>query len=122
MFRIETDKSSRLVRVEVFGFWQPQDIADFIQQEQAAVRSLNVPAGSHRLLVDVRNMKIQSQQVIEGLRHVSDTAVLKAARFAFIVSPGLIRQQVKRAVAGRTIGVFDDEPSALAYLKTDTLN
>lgn len=116
MFTITTDKPRRLVRVTVSGFWQLEDVADFYRQEQDAVRSLGVAPGRHRLLVDVRAMKIQSQAVVEALQRVSDTAALKAERFAFLIAPGLIMQQVRRAVADREIGVFEDERAALDYI------
>ena len=67
-------------------------------------------------LNDVRDIKIQSQKMVDAFRAMLSDPVYRSRRLAFIVGPTLTRTQLSRAIAGRNARCFDDSWAAEAWL------
>lgn len=113
---ISVDPARLLVTLRLAGFLTPDDVARIAAEEQAAVRALRVPSGTHRFLIDVRALDVQTSDVVALVQHTTDTIPIKPRRLAIIVRYGLNSIQARRMIGDREIGLFDNEAEALAYL------
>lgn len=117
-YAISVDRERLLVTLRLTGFLTPADVERIAAEEQAIVRSLGVPSGTHRFLIDSRALDAQSADVIALVQHTTDTVQLKPGRFAVLARYGLNSIQTRRMVGDREIGIFDNEEEAIAYLMT----
>ena len=100
-YAFEVDPSRDIIRLKMSGFFSPQDLPGFLEARRAAHARLTCPANAHLTLNDVRDLKIQSQEMVEAFGQMLSNCSYHARRLAFVVKPGLIRTQVVRALAGR---------------------
>ena len=112
MYNIVVDHRRALVRVD-FGdvLWTEAMFGRFRSDSIAAVQSLGVGAGQHRVLMDVRKAVTQAKNVIEAIQLF--TARSTASRIAFVLGTrsALAALQVRDGVR-----VFDDLAAAEAWL------
>jgi hypothetical protein len=113
---ISVDPARLLVVLRLAGFLTPDDIQRIAIEEQAAVRTLGVPSGTHNFLIDARALDAQTADVVAFVQHTTDTVLLKPRRLAIIARFGLNRMQARRMIGDREIGLFEDEDEAFAYL------
>lgn len=113
---IAVDPARLLVTLRLAGFMTPDDVQRIAAEEQAAVRTLGVPSGTHNFLVDARALDTQAADVVALVQHTTDTVPLKPRRLAIIARYGLNKMQARRMIGDREIGLFDSEEEALAYL------
>jgi len=104
-----------LVTLRLAGFLTPGDVQRIAAEEQAAVRTLGVPSGTHNFLIDARALDIQAADVAL-VQHMTDVVPLKPRRLAIVARSGLSKIQSRRMIGDRQIGLFDTEDEALAYL------
>lgn len=115
-YAITVDPARLLVTLRLAGFLTPDDVRRIAAEEQAAVKTLGVPSGTHRFLIDSRALDAQAADVIELVQQTTDTIPLKPARLAILARYGLNRMQTRRMIGERGIGLFDEEDAALAWL------
>lgn len=113
---ISVDRKRSLVILRLAGFLAPADVQRISAEEQAAVRSLGVPAGTHNFLIDARALDAQSADVVAMIQHTTDMVLIKPRRLAIVARYGLNKIQARRMIGEREIGLFDSEEEALAYL------
>jgi hypothetical protein len=98
------------------GFFEAPDIAKFLEHRAAAHTRLTCPPNAHLTLVDISGMQIQSQDSVEGFRHLLADQSFHARRLAFVMTSSLIRGQIARAIETRAVRFFGDTESAETWL------
>jgi hypothetical protein len=118
--QIRVDLQSRLLHLQLEGFFDEPAIANFMIDREKAYAQLG-SAGDHLTLCDVSKCAIQSQQSFERFRALLMERSRWGKRMAFIVPEGsLAAMQVTRLIAQRPdLQVFGDVPSALAWLRLE---
>lgn len=115
-YSITVDPGRDLVRIRMAGFFAPEDIAAFVQARNAAHAQLTCAPNQHVTINDIRDMKIQPQQSVDGFRAILADPRYRSRKLAFVVSATLARTQVMRALDRREARCFDDTWSAEAWL------
>ena len=115
-FSIEAEPQRDLIRIRMGGFFAPADIAAFLEARTAAHRELRCGPNQHMTINDIRDMKIQSQEVVDMFRDLLAAPAYRSRRLAFIVSPTLARTQLARTITGRNAQCFEDFWSAESWL------
>lgn len=115
-FSIQTDVPRNLLRVHVSGFFSVEDVARYHAAVDQASIELGGAPSRQRMLCDVTDMRIQSQDVVSAFQGVMADPKYRGRRVAFVVATSLARMQVQRVIGERTALLFDNEPSALAWL------
>jgi hypothetical protein len=115
-FSIDVDASQSLVRIVMSGFFAMEDIVRFVAARDQAHHLLNCAPNAHVTLVDIRGMKIQSQDSVESFKHVLNNPKFASRRLAIVVAQSLARMQIKRAASDRDAYYFDSIEGAEAWL------
>lgn len=115
-YSIEVEPSRDLVRIRMGGFFALEDIEGFLEVRRVAHRDLNCGPNRHVTLNDIRDMKIQSQEIVDAFREMLADPAYRSRRLAFVASPTLARTQLGRALASRDARCFEDFWSAEAWL------
>jgi hypothetical protein len=115
-FSFQVDPSCDLVRIRMGGFFTIEDIEAFLAARHEAHKQLTCPRNAHVSLNDIRDMKIQSQEIVDAFRAMLAAPDYRSRRLAFIVSPTLARTQVMRALDRREARCFEDPWRAEAWL------
>jgi hypothetical protein len=112
--KVETEQS--IVRIAMSGFFQPSDVSLFVDARNTEHRQLRCPPNGHLTLVDIRGMKIQSQESVRAFAEILSDPIYASRKIAFVVETSLARMQLKRAAAGRDGGFFDSPKEAEIWL------
>jgi hypothetical protein len=115
-FSFQVDPSRHLVRIRMGGFFTLDDIGAFLAARHEAHKQLTCARNQHVTLNDIRDMKIQSQEIVDAFRAMLAAPDYRSRRLAFIVSPTLARTQVMRALDRREAQCFEDTWRAEAWL------
>ena len=115
-FRIEIDRARGLVRITMSGFYEPEDIAAFVEARKKAHAELGLPANAHMTLNDVREMKVQSQDTVRAFQAMLTAPEYRSRKLAFVVDRNLAAMQLERTLVARDAEIFTDIPSAERYL------
>ncbi len=98
------------------GLFTPGHIDAFLAARQQAHDALGCAPNQHLTLNDLRDMKIQSQEVVAAFRAMLADPALRSRRLAFVAAPTLARGQLMRALAGRDARCFEQVEDAEAWL------
>ena len=115
-FSVEAEPSQDLIRIRMGGFFTQGDMLAFLAARRDAHSKLRCAVNQHVTLNDLRDMKIQSQEMVDAFRAVLADPLYRSRRLAFVVSPTLARTQVVRALANRQARIFEDFWSAESWL------
>lgn len=115
-YSIEVEPNRDLVRIRMGGFFSAEDIEGFLEVRRVAHRDLRCGPNQHLTINDIRDMKIQSQEMVDAFRDLLADPLYRSRRLAFVVGPTLARTQVVRALANRSARIFEDFWSAEAWL------
>lgn len=118
-YAINADPLRDLIRIRMAGFFTSDDVAGFVAARNAAHAELRCGRNQHVTLNDVRDMKIQSQDMVDAFRAMLSDPLYRSRRLAFLVGPTLTRTQLMRAIAGRDARCFEDSWAAEAWLQGD---
>ncbi|MBX3565699.1 MAG: STAS/SEC14 domain-containing protein [Sphingomonas sp.] len=118
-FSVEADPSRDLIRIRMAGFFTQADILAFLAARRDAHARLHCGANQHLTLNDVRDMKIQSQEMVDAFRAVLADPLYRSRRLAFVIGPTLARTQLQRALDARNARCFEDVWAAEAWLRLD---
>jgi hypothetical protein len=66
IFKIEADPVTNLVRHYLAGFFEAADVERYVAARDAAHAKLTCGPHAHVTLVDVRDMKIQPQEIVQA--------------------------------------------------------
>lgn len=109
---ISVDPTLDLVRIRLAGFFTEDTVARFLEDRRVAFKQLRCGRNQHMTLTDVREMSIQSQDVVQSFAEMLSDPLYRSRRLAFIVASTLARTQLKRAVGDRDAEVFLDPVAA----------
>ena len=115
-FRIEIDRAHGLVRITMAGFYEPEDIAAFIEARAKAHAELGLPRNAHMTLNDLREMKVQSQDTVRAFQAMLTAPEYRSRKLAFVVDRNLAAMQLERTLVARDAQIFTDMASAERYL------
>jgi hypothetical protein len=115
MFTITTEPRRKLVRIKVCGMLKVCDVADFLQQEHAAIRAMGCPVGHHFVLADLTDCPLQLQEIIAAFQK-SMTSPQRAKRVAVAVGSSLSRMQARRLLQREEVAMFDTVAEAEKWL------
>ena len=115
-FSIKADPSRDLIRIRMAGFFTPDDMRAFVEARRTAHAELRCRPNRHVTLNDVRDMKIQSQEMVDAFRALLADPAYRSRRLAFVVGPTLTRTQLTRAISNREARCFDNCWAAESWL------
>lgn len=115
-FTFRVDPARRLVRITIGGFFDEAAVVRYKIARDQAHASLGGSPGEHLTLVDLRSMNVQSQTVVSRFAALLGEGGAQSRRIAFLVDSALKGIQLKRALAGRDAGIFEDEGEATRWL------
>lgn len=121
-FSIVVDPARDLVRIEMRGLFEPDDVRRFLRARTIAHRDLNCGPNRHVTLTDLRLIKIQPQHSVVAFRDLLADPVYRSRKLAFVAAPTLARSQLMRALNGRKAKCFEDITSAETWLFADGLD
>lgn len=116
IFKIEADPVTNLVRHYLAGFFEAADVERYVAARDAAHAKLTCGPHAHVTLVDVRDMKIQPQEIVQAFGTVLANPRYRSRKLAFVFSLSLARKQLVRASEGRSARFFTDIEEAEAWL------
>jgi hypothetical protein len=110
----------QLLLYKLSGFFDAQDLRRFQAEIDAAFARLTCPPNTHLSLLNVSECALQSQAVVAGFEQLLARPDRRARRTAFVLETSLARMQVRRLLPARPdTAMFEDEASALAWLRAD---
>lgn len=118
-FAFTVDPDRDLVRTRLAGFFDDAVIAGYLEARAAAFRQLRCGPNRHLSLTDVREMKIQSQDMVAAFARILADPAYRSRRLAFVVANSLARMQLRRALgerAGNGVELFVDMAEAERWL------
>src|SRR5437764_10656607 len=115
-FSFEVDPERDLVRIRMGGFFRPTDIAAFLEARRVAHQALRCAPNAHLTVNDIREMSIQSHDVVDAFQAMLAAPEYRSRRLAFVVGYTLARAQVIRALESRQARWFEDPAEAEAWL------
>lgn len=115
-FSFEVDPSRDLIRIRMAGLFNADDIAAFLEARERAHAQLRCGPNRHLTLNDVRQMKIQTQEIVGDFRYMLSDPAYRSRRLAFVAAPTLARGQLLRALQEREARCFDTLEAAEAWL------
>ncbi len=118
-FSFDVEPERDLVRIRMGGFFTPEDIAAFLDARAEAHRQLRCGPNQHLTLNDLRDMKIQAQDIVDSFREMLAAPAYRSRRLAFVMGPTLARTQLSRALDSRVARCFEDPWAAEAWLFSD---
>lgn len=115
-YSIEFDNARGLLRIAMSGFFMEEDVRRFATDKDSAINEMGGLSCHQFTLVDIREMQIQSQEIVMAFRRVLSNQTAIAKPIAFLVSPSLARFQIRRAAGDRKAGYFTSIEAAEAWL------
>ncbi|PXW71609.1 hypothetical protein C7451_11253 [Blastomonas natatoria] len=116
IFTVQADPVTNLVRHYLAGFFEAADVERYVAARDAAHEQLTCGPHAHVTLVDVRDMKIQPQEIVQAFGSVLANPRYRSRKLAFVFSLSLARKQLVRASEGRSARFFTDIDEAEAWL------
>lgn len=121
-FVISVDPTRNLLRITLGGFFERDEFVRFKAALLDAHRQLPCRANTHRALTDIRDMKIQSQEMVQAFQQLLAAPEHQAARTGFIVASSLARTQLVRAVDKREVRYFQNADEAEAWILAEEID
>ncbi|TPG51965.1 hypothetical protein [Sphingomonas glacialis] len=115
-YSIEVDNARGLLRIAMSGFFMEEHVRRFAADKDTAINEMGGPSCHQSTLVDIREMQIQSQEIVMAFRRVLSNQTAIAKPIAFLVSPSLARFQIRRAAGDRKAEYFTSIKAAEAWL------
>lgn len=116
-FTIQIDPALNLVRTRMTGFYSVDDIAAFRAARTREFAKLTCGPNRHLSVTDLREMKIQSQEIVGEFQRLLAEPRYRSHRLAFVVASTLARMQLMRAIGERSdVRCFLDPAEAEAWV------
>lgn len=119
IYKVEVDPVRNIVRHYLSGFFEPTDVEAYRAARNAAHGLLTCAPNQHVTLVDVRDMKIQQQDIVKAFGSMMADSRYHSRKMAFVVALTLARMQLLRATANRSAQYFTSIEEAEAWLLAD---
>lgn len=117
-YTVDVDPVHNVIRHYLAGFFEPADVERYVAARNAAHQRLTCGPNQHVTLVDVRDMKIQQQDIVKTFGAVMADPRYHSRKLAFVVALSLARMQLLRAsaTANRSAQYFTNIDEAEAWL------
>ncbi len=115
-FEFSVDVPRNLVRITLGGFFSRDDISAFLAARERAHARLQCGPNEHYTLTDIREMKIQAQDIVSAWGDVLANPRFQSRRLAFVQASSLARIQLRRAAGNRFVRYFDSVSEAEQWL------
>ena len=115
-FNIEIDTARDLLRVRLAGFFDEPALSSFLAARELAYRQLRCAPHQHLSLIDVREMAIQTQDMVSRWGQVLSDPTYHSKRIAFVIASTLARLQLHRAIGTRDVRYSTDVAEAERWL------
>ena len=123
MYHFEFDVEKRLLHSAMSGYWSMDDFHIFYKDYFTELKRLAQKYGRFRALTDLRDFPVQSMEVTEAFSRITpDTLALNTGPWAMVMGSNIGKMQVKRAVKGAKIGIFNNYEDAMAWLFAEQLD
>lgn len=116
IYKVEADPATNMIRHYLAGFFEPIDVENYVAARNAAHAQLTSAPNQHVTLVDVRDMKIQQQDIVKTFGAVLADPRYHSRKLAFVVALSLARMQLLRATGSRSAQYFSTIEEAEAWL------
>ena len=113
-YEIRADPARGMIRVHMGGFFDQSDVQSFAADYRAELRLVAHPG--QLTLVDIRDMKIQAQDVVAAFGSVMAAPDIRSRKLAFLCGSTLARLQAQRLTDREGVAFFDDAAAAEAWL------
>lgn len=117
-FSISVDPDRDLLHITLAGFFSVDDVARFSGAITTGLSQLHCGPNRHLTLVDIREMKIQSQSSVGEFQRVLVNARTRGRAIAFVVAQSLARMQAQRVASERFSAYFETQEQAKNWLFT----
>ena len=115
-YAVSVEPERSLIRMMLAGFFDPVSLVGFQQARNAAHARLRCGPNRHDTLVDVRDLQLQTQQVVEAFRFIIAQPGTRARRLAIVTGDAAVRMQVRRVANRDDIRCFPDMAAAERWL------
>lgn len=115
-FSIDVDPARRLLKVRMGGFFSLDDVADYHDAVHRATARLGGLPSQQRMICDISEMRIQTQDVVDAFRQVMGDPKYRRRKVGFVVASSLARMQALRVIGSRHAQCFATEAEAEAWL------
>ena len=115
-YTIVADKRIATVRVTMSGFFGTADVDAFAHDLSVTLADMNTKPNEHLMLCDLRQMKIQTQEIVAAFGLLTGTVALRSQRLAVVTGKSLVRQQAMRLTDRRRVCYFDNVGCAERWL------
>ena len=96
MFEIETSQADRIISVRMIGSFTMEEARACAAAKEEAVQGLGPPFDAHSSLVDVRDLRIQTQDIFAIFTSFVANTRHKSRRIAIVGGEGTARMQFRR--------------------------
>ena len=96
MFEIETSQADRIISVRMIGGFDMESARACAAAKEAAVDSLGPPYDDHSSLVDVRDLRVQPQDIFAIFTSFVARTRHKSRKIAIVGGEGTARMQFRR--------------------------
>lgn len=115
-FDIQLDRSRRLMTVRMSGFYTLDDVRRYASAIAAATVQLGGAPDEQRMINDISEMNIQSQEIVGAFRQFMSDPRYGRRRVGFVVASTLARKQLMRVIGARHVRIFTSAAAAEAWL------
>ena len=96
MFEIETSQADRIIYLRMSGGFTIEGARECAAAKEAAVDRLGPPYDAHSTLVDIRDLRVQSQDIFAIFTNFVAMTRHKSRRIAIVGGEGTARMQFRR--------------------------
>ncbi len=126
MFEVETNHSERMIFLRLKGVLSIDEAHACAAAKEAAVESLGPPFDDHSTLLDIRDLRLQPQEIFAIFTNFVATTKHKSRKIAIVGGEGTARMQFRR-VAERAplrddMRFFTEAGEARSWLLGDAAN
>ncbi len=114
-FVLQFDEASGVSSVRIQGFWNLDDVRDYINRVRQVVAVSRRRFGRAKMVVEMHDASVQSQEVMTAaaeLNHLFGPS----DKLAMVMSGSLVKMQILRVSTHQGIRFFSDRGTALTWI------
>lgn len=96
MFEIETSRADRIITLRMSGTFTVDEACACAVAKEAAVQALGPPYNAHSTLLDIRDFRIQPQEIFAIFTNFVAMTKHKSRKIAIVGGEGTARMQFRR--------------------------
>lgn len=96
MFEIQTSPADRIIFLRMYGAFTMEGARECAAAKEAAVVALGPPFDDHSTLLDIRDFRVQPQEIFAIFTNFVATTKHKSRKIAIVGGEGSARMQFRR--------------------------